>query len=268
MKSLLAILTLICAQWIPLQAMGSVSLPVTGTIKPAQVTSVGSEVSGRVLDVLVSVGSVVEKGQILLKIDPQFFEIELEAQKHALSLAELALEDAKLEFTRMKHLWDKGNDGGASISKKQYDQALSAVKQCQIRKNQALTALEQTQMRFNETLIKAPFAGVITKRFVDPGEAITSMPASPLLEIMDLSSLVFDFAVPQNKLAVVKAGLPIIATVEGVAGEVTGTIHQVFPNVDPSTRSATCRVLLSNDHPDVIKPGCFMSATILLEKEN
>ena len=71
----------------------------------------GPQVSGRVSEVLVDVGDRVERGQALARIDPAFHEIRVAQREADVKAARIALEDAELNFGRMRNLWEK--PGGA-----------------------------------------------------------------------------------------------------------------------------------------------------------
>ncbi len=236
--------------------------PISGTLYPSLKTNVSTGVSGRVHKVFVGVGSVVEKGQVLAQLDPLFFEIECNKCETAVELAKLGLEDAKSHYGRMKRLWEKEDGERASIPKSQLDAAKSGFKQAKLLLDQALLTDKQIRERFNETKIKAPYDGVITGCFVDPGESVMSMGGAPLFEIMDISTLVFEFSLPQNMLTKVKTGLQISSE----QGSSLGIINAILPQIDVSSRSFKCRTKIDNKSMS-LKPGSFVTATIELEAE-
>ncbi len=239
------------------------SYPVTGTLYPFLLTKIGSQVSGKVQDVFVEVGDTVEKDQVLLTLDPVFFELEKKQQQVAVELAKVSYEEANLEFTRMKNLWNKEIGGTPSISKKQFDDAEARFKQKKLLLEQAEIQLEYCVKRLEETNIKAPYKGVITKRHVDPGESVTVMPAVELFEIIDPSKLILEFSLPQEMLEMVRPGLPISASIEGKKSFVEGKIDKVFPEVEIANRCFKCRVVINNIGYG-LKPGSYVTAKIVL----
>lgn len=233
-------------------------LPVSGTLYPNLTTKIAAQVTGRVKEVLVDTGALVEKGQVLAKLDPFNFEINVKKCQTAVDLAKLAHEDAKTHYIRMKKLWDKES---AAIPKIQYDGARSGWMQTKLMLEQAELNLEQVEHRLNETEIKAPYNGVITGRLVDPGASVTEMGGAPLFEIMDTSILVFEFTVPQNMLGKVKVGQCVTSNLC-----LTGrTISSILPQVDATNRLLKCRVVIPN--ADLyLKPGLFVTAKVLIEQ--
>jgi membrane fusion protein (multidrug efflux system) len=240
------------------------SYPVTGTLHPILVTTISSQVSGRVQEVLVDIGDKVGKDQVLVKIDPVFFEMDYKKQKASLELAKVGYEQARKEFVRMRNLWNKRKGENSSITHKQFDDAKAIKEQKKLLLDQALIDLQNTKIRLSETEIKAPYAGVITKRFVDPGEAVTVVPVVPVLEIMDLSELVLEFSLPQDMLSVVQPGYSIRAQVDGMDKSIEGKIKKILPAVDASSRSFKCQVVIDNEHLQ-LQPGLSLSAKIQLK---
>lgn len=234
--------------------------PVTGTLYPHLLTKVSSQVAGRVEEVDVKVGDLVEKGQVLAKLDPAFFEMDYKKQQTAFALAKVFLEEAKLDYDRMKNLWE--NQQGPSIAKKQLDDASLRLRQKQILFEQAEIDLEYSKKRLQETEIKAPYRGVISKRYVDPGEAVTVMPVVHLFEISDCSKLLFEFSLPQELISKVKPGLYV--QIDGIETPILGTIERIYPQVELSNRSFKCRVIIENEAL-ALKPGLFVTAKVETE---
>lgn len=231
---------------------------VTGTLHPHLSVKVGPQVQGRVLEVLVEVGDSVEKGQVLAKLDARLYENALKKCQTYADLAKASYEQAELEFKRHRHLWEKQGENPA-ISRKTFEDSEFMLTQKKLIYEQTLHDLEMAEIQLAEASIRAPFSGIVTARYLDPGEAVTAIPPTPVVEVMDISSLRFEFSLPQNLVKKVHPGTPIRSTEEFI-----GTIEKVFPSIDPLTRSFTCRVILDNTSKS-LKPGAFLSAQLHLE---
>ncbi len=218
-----------------------------GTFKPRQTTHVGSQVSGRVREVLVDVGAAVKKDQELVRLDPALFEIELTQRKADLEAARVSLGEAELHLGRMKNLWENPGGEAPSIPRKLYDDALSRHQAGVARMKQAEAGVAHAEERLRETVIRAPYDATVTRRFVDPGEPVTSMPVTQLLELQETRVLELVFSLPQELLRAVRPGTPVEYEVEGLPeSRGSGTVEVVFPALEESTRSLRCRVLVNN----------------------
>lgn len=153
------------------------STSAVGSFRARQTTMLGSQVSGRVQDVLVDVGDAVRSGQELVKLDPTFFAIEVEqreadaqaaevklaggsetlkAIEAEVQVAQTAVAEAELEHTRMKNLWEKPPGETPSIPKQRYDAARFAFEQAQARLKaaQSRVAEQAAKLREHEAGVK------------------------------------------------------------------------------------------------------------------
>lgn len=234
--------------------------PITGTLYPAQITKVSSQVQGKMKQVLVDVGDYVTKDQVIAVLDPLFFELDFQKMKVLADLAKVAFEESELDFNRMKKLWEKESGENPSISKKQFEDAFHRFKQKKLAYEQALIDMQRVEKVLEETKIKAPYDGIITQRFLDCGESITVVPVTPIVEIMDISTLRLEFSLPQDLLSSVNPGDPVI-----IENDDSAIIEKIFPNVDISSRCFKCRVLVNNTQKN-LKPGLFIRGQIPLKK--
>jgi len=131
---------------LPLASVVKRQLPIErildGQMEAVHQATVSSQTSGRVTKIYVDVGDYVSKGQVLAKLKPLNFEIEVQKCKIALELASLASDDAQKHFERMKALWEKESP---AIPKHQYDGAESQAKQASLHLRQARLNLKQAK---------------------------------------------------------------------------------------------------------------------------
>jgi len=250
--------------WIDARAGGLArEVPAIGSFRARQTTRVGAQVSGRVEEVLVDVGDTVRKGQDLVKLDPALFRLDAAQREAELEASRAGLEEARLHSERMRKLWEKPAGEEPSISRRQYDDAKTRLDGAAARVKQAEAALGYAKQKLDETTIRAPFDGTVTQRFVDPGEPVTSMPITQLVEIQETGVLELDFSLPQELLAQLRPGTPVAYEAEGVPGAGAGTIAVVFPALDESTRSVKCRVLAENA-AGRLRPGLLVKVRVRL----
>jgi membrane fusion protein (multidrug efflux system) len=202
-------------------------------------------------------------------------------------IARAVLAEAALHYTRMRNLWKKPEGQKPSIPQRLYDDAVLKHRQAKAQLaaaesrlveaktglmaaeaglRQAEVSLRRAEESLRETEIRAPYEGVITKRFVDPGERVTSTPVSHLLEVEEVGTLELDFSLPQEMLSKVSRGTPVEFRVEGVAGEeIPGEVAVVLPRVDEATRAVRCRVLVDNPERR-LRPGLLAQVRVVDEQ--
>lgn len=258
-SSLLVAFILLCQ---PHLAAELHAFSTVGNVYSSSKSVVGSQVTGRVDHLYADIGQEVEKDQPIAVLDPVFFELDFSKKNHMLESAKIELMDAETHFFRMQRLWEKENGQAPSVSLKKYEEAKSRYDQAVIQFKQSEEEVQRAQVTLDETIVRAPFAGVITKKFIDVGESVSSVTATPIVEIQSLSPVYLEFSIPQNYLNNIHVGVPIAFSIEGTGGvEHTAKVDLVYPCIDEATRSLKCRAVLSN-HDKKILPGSFAKIII------
>jgi len=253
-------------EWVPAAARevrGSV--PTTGTFVARRTTRLGTQVSGRVESVLVDVGDAVAMGDVLVEIDDDLFALEVDQRKAEALAAKSEAEERELNFSRMRNLFEKPKDSGAepSVPRKLFDDARTGLDAARARLAKAEAALRWSERQLAETKVRAPYDAVVTARLVDPGEPVTTMPVTPLVEVQEVSTLELEFSLPQELLSRVGRGTPIRLEVPGAEARTVpaAAIDVVYPTIDAATRAFRCRSLVPN--PDrALLPGLLVAVTV------
>lgn len=230
--------------------------PAVGTFRARQTTRLGPQVAGRVQEVLVEVGDVASKGQVLVRLDPAFFEIDVRQSEAAVEAANGAMACGAVDVAETQREMNRQLDlfkSGAGSTKERddaiaaYERAVAGRDQRKGQLSEAERRLEYAREQLEETQIRAPYDGAITNRMVDPGQPASTMPPTQLIEIQEVGVLYLEFALPQELLDRVAVGTRFEFEVEGVKdGSGAGTIAVVYPAIDEATRSFRCRAIIEN----------------------
>jgi RND family efflux transporter MFP subunit len=199
-------------------------------------------------------GDTVKKGQLLAEIDSP--EVEQQFRQ-----AEADYRIKQITFQRLMNVWKENPE---VIAKQDVDVAEAAA-------NGAKHVMENRRTLLAYTKVYAPFTGVITARFADPGALIqsaatTAMQAVPLFTIMDLDTLRVYVSVPQEAAMQAKPGVPAIITTRELPGqELRATITRTTNALDPATRSLLVEIDLPNPGHR-LQPGMFVTTTLVLQE--
>jgi RND family efflux transporter MFP subunit len=230
------------------------TLNVPATIAPWAQATLYAKVSGYLLSMEADKGDRVKKGQLLAVIDaPEIREQYEQAE------AQYAIK--QVTARRLTNVWQANAD---VIAKQDVDLAEAEAKAARHMADSRRTML-------NYTRVYAPFPGVITARFADPGALIqsaanSSTQTAPLFTLMDLGKVRVYASVPQEVAAFAKSGTPVVVTLrESPENEIHGTITRTTWSLDPATRTLLIEIDLPNDH-QVFQPGMFANAKLILEK--
>ncbi|MDP1946528.1 MAG: efflux RND transporter periplasmic adaptor subunit [Nitrospirota bacterium] len=231
----------------------TVTLPAN--ISPLYQTTLYAKVSGYLKWIGPDKGDTVKKDQILAIIDAP----EVEEQYHQ---AQSDYHIKRLTSERLAKVWKESPD---VIAKQDVDVAEAATQG-------AKHLMEQRAALRDYTKVRAPYAGIITARFADPGALIqvataSSAGAIPLFTIMDLDTVRVYTNVPQDDSPWVQPGITKASViVKGLEGRsFTGTVTRSTLALDPSTRSLLVEIDLPNpDH--ALRPGTFVEVSLGLRE--
>ena len=231
----------------------AITLP--GNVRAYQEATLYAKVAGYLKSIGVDRGDRVRAGQVLAELEVPEIQAEigkLEAEVHA----------AEIEKKRLTEAAQRAPD---LVTPKAVDSALA-------KHEVALANLKRTQTLLDYARLTAPFAGVITKRFVDPGAFIpaatssSSAKSAAVVTVTDFSRVRIDVAMPESEVPLVRVGLPVSVSVEELPGRVfQGKLTRIAYALDESTKTMGAEIELPN--PDgALRPGMYASVEISLER--
>lgn len=151
------------------QIAGHDSRLLAGVVKAGTSSNVAFEIKGQIVELKAKVGDVVKDGQLLARLDPKPFELEVRKAQLTLDQANASLVDAQQKYTQTKKLWDK-----RFATRTAFDTATATLRNAQAQVGIAKSQLELRQRDLAETRLLAPFSGAISDRKVEVFEEITA----------------------------------------------------------------------------------------------
>jgi RND family efflux transporter MFP subunit len=225
-----------------------ITLPAS--FAPWQQVGLKARVTGYIQKISVDKGDVVAAGQALIEIEVP--ELQADLIKHRAEVKAAEIEVKRLHEARAKSpdlvLPQSVDDAEARL----------AIAQAGMGRTNALIDLAQ---------IKAPFAGVITDRRVDPG-AFAAAGGDTLLQLTDVSTLRFQVPVIETETEHLKPGQQVEAKVDALNGAVVkGTVTRISGTLDTATRTMLVEADFKNDDGR-LRPGMFATARIAVEQHD
>jgi RND family efflux transporter MFP subunit len=228
-----------------------------GTVRAAQRVDLAFQVGGPLIKLPVEEGQNVKKGQLLARIDPRDFEVNLKNAKGQLAKANAALSRAQKEYDRIVRIREQ-DPGAASESmvdrrRADLDKAKADIKSIQ-------ATVDAAKDKLNYTYLRAPFSGVIATRYVDNFQEVRAK--QPIVTLDDLSHVEILVDVPEIAMATVRAGnVSAFAEFAGAPGKrYEVNLKEYSTRADPKTQ--TYRVVLTMPTPDDIRVLPGMTATV------
>jgi HlyD family secretion protein len=237
----------------------------TGEINPVNTVSVGSQVSGTIEDIFVDYNSHVNKGDLLLKIEPSVLQASVDEAKAALESAKSQLNLAKVEYESNRELYQKDLLTRIDMEKSQssYEQAIQSVKRMQSQYDRAVTNL-------GYATITSPVEGTVISRKVDKGQTVAASFQTPdLFEIAeDLSKMQIETAVSEADIGVIKEGQNVTFTVDAYPTKTfKGNVRQVRLSPTTTSNVVVYTVVIDVDNADLeLMPGMTAFVTILISE--
>jgi len=206
------------------------TLDLVGQLKSDELVAVPAEVEGRVDKVLVNVGDVVRKNQPLAEIDRSTWKNRLEQAEAELGSAVADLSLAEKELNRKKDLLSDKTISQAAFDRAQaqYDLAVAAVKKAQ-------AAQDLATRNWERSVVRAPSAGKVARRDVDPGEWADV--GNPIVELSTGRGLKVSARVPERFASTFRGIQSFTFTVGEKGPSMTAKIFSIEPVVEGSSRS-------------------------------
>lgn len=241
-----------------------------GRVAPTRIAEVRSRVSGLVVRRLFEQGSVVKEGDILYKIDPAPYQVELASAEAALAKTEAALVLAAQQAERLETLLSRN-----TASQAQYDAAFAGRKQAEAEVAGAKAARDRARLNLYWTDVRAPISGRIGRALLTEGTLIEQGTTGVLATVQQLDPIYVDITQSVGELNRLRRDI--------ASGELSklssdhANVHLImddghlYPSAgrllfsdvtaDPSTGQVTLRVLIPNPH-DELFPGMYVRARI------
>jgi RND family efflux transporter MFP subunit len=235
-------------------------LPMSGALRALNQVAVKAKVAGEVKEVLVRAGEAVTLGQVLIRMDTSEYQAKVEQAKGSLVASRGQLDIATKSRDNNLALLDKG-----FISRNAFDNAASQFDIAKANVDTARGALDVAQKALNDTVIKAPIAGMVSTRTIEPGEKVSV--DNKLLDVVDLRQMELEAPVPTADILKVKLGQEVLVRVEGLPDAVAGKVVRINPATQSGSRSIMVYVRI--DNPDnLLRAGMFADASLTLDKRD
>ncbi len=275
-------------------ATGDVTRVVTasGKIVPRDEVMVGSEVSGRILEVSVDFNSEVKAGDRLAQIDPQAFEnrlkqlegrlqsalADIKVRRASIDRAEINLSQAQSVLKRQEDLFTKSAVSqarldeakqAAGVARADLDLAKAQLESSQAQVSQIRAELASAKLDLDRTSIRSPIDGVIIDRKIDPGQTVQASFSAPELFVLaaDLSDIRVEAQIVESDVAGMQSGDEVTFSVDAYPDlTLTGTIEQLRLKSSEANNIVTyVAVVAARNEQNKLMPGMTANLEITTE---
>ena len=281
----------------PVQTMSvQREVDLSGTLLSPEQARISSEVAGIIREVRVQLGTEVRAGDVLVRLEPSELKFALDRAESALRQVEAQLgidrardkqpppddqvasvrqamanrDDARAAYERAQNLNGRGlltradrdtAETRLKVTEANYQASLDTVHSLKASLQDRRASYELAQKKLSDAVIKAPVAGSISERLVQPGEFIREN--TPVATIVQMSPLKLKSAIQEKHASLIRPGQAVEFDVEAFANrKFKGKIAYVSPSVDQATRTFAVEAMVDNGDRR-LKPGFFAKGVVL-----
>ena len=263
----------------------------SGTLQAVTTVQVGSQISGQIRELHADFNSVVKRGQLLARIDPESFQLKVRqaeadleaartallqrqsdaaAQRSQLVRARIAHEDARTDLERKESLVQKGFISPADRDKARYTEQAAAetinttgaqVKSAEAQVGNAAAVVRQREAALasarndlEKTAITAPVNGVVISRQVDAGQTVAASLNTPTLFTIaeDLAKMQVAVAIDETDIGRIRPDMRVTFTVDAYPGRTfEGRVDQIRKSAQTVQNVVTYTVIVATPNPDL-----------------
>lgn len=247
---------------------GASTLDASGYVVARRQATVSSKVTGKVVEVLIEEGQRVEKNQIIARLDDSNYRTAYEQAKAQLAqaqanvhAAQVALDNARPIFERNKRQIEQGVISAQAFdnAKAAYDQAETSLLVAQRAEEVARAVLATAQQNLSDTVIRAPYAGIVTVRAAQAGEMVSPVSAgggftrTGIGTIVDMDSLELEVDVSENFINRVTPGQPATVKLNAYPDvEIPAAVIAVIPTADRAKATVKVRIGFKVKDPRIL----------------
>jgi membrane fusion protein, multidrug efflux system len=237
-----------------------------GAVTPINTVTVKSRVDGQLMNILYKEGDNVQKGQLLIEIDPRPYEVQLEQAEGQLAKDTAALNNARVDLARYETLVKQN-----AVPEQQLATQKATVAQDEGTVKSDQGQIDSARLNLSYCKIGAPITGRVGLRLVDPGNIIHAGDANGLVVITQMEPISVIFPVAEDQLPPVlqrmRAGQTLTVDAWDAANTrkiISGKLTTIDNQIDQSTGTVRMRADFDNRNYELF-PNQFVNARLLVQ---
>lgn len=213
-----------------------------GEVRARVESRLGFRVAGKLVKRHVEVGQRVKPGQLLAELDPQDYQLAVEAARAQVASATTQRDLAAADFKRYQTLREQNFISGAELERRE-----ASLKAAQATLDQARAQLASQGNQTSYTRLVADGAGVVTAVDTEIGQVVAA--GAPVVRVALDGPRDVVFAVPEDKVALVAAGQEVRVRGWTATDTQAGRVREVAASADPATRTYQVKVAIEGASP-------------------
>jgi membrane fusion protein (multidrug efflux system) len=236
-------------------------LPLSGSMAPVVQATVKAKVGGEIQQLTVREGQDVREGDVIARIDTRNLQAQYDRELAAVDKARAELQLATLNRDKNRQLLDQ-----KYISQNTFEATESAYAGNVASLKLAEANARLAKIDLDDAVVRAPFAGTIAKRLVQPGEKVSA--DSSIVTLVDLRHMLLEAAVPAAEIPAINVGQPVRFRVGGFGQrQFDGEVQRINPITAEGSRAITVYIAVANADR-ALKGGMFAQGELVLNSNS
>ena len=238
------------------------TLEVSGGLKAVQSAIVKARIAAEVKSLTVREGDRVKAGQLIGRLDATEYQLRLRQTEDQAMAAQAQLDIAQRTLDNNKALVNQG-----FISRNALDTSVSSASGANASLQAARAASEIARKAVQDSEIRAPIAGLVAQRLVQPGERVGV--DARIVEIVDLGRLELEAAVSPEDVVQLRVGQTALVQIDGLSAPLAARVARINPSAQAGTRSVLAYLELGPGASTAgLRQGLFARASIELKRQS
>jgi RND family efflux transporter MFP subunit len=241
-------------------AAGGAILQATGYVTARRQATVSTQITGTLTQVLIEEGDVVKQGQVIARLEDSGLraalgtaEAQVQVTRAQVAQTQAQLAQAEADLRRQEELVKSGwiSPQAAELSRTAVKTTAAQVQAALRQSEGALANLQQAKVNFDYTVVRAPFAGVVTEKAAQVGEIVSPLSAgggftrTGVGTIVDMDSLEIDVDVNEAYIGQVQPGMPAQSVLDAYPDwKIASHVIAIVPSADKGKATVKVRVAL------------------------
>jgi RND family efflux transporter MFP subunit len=198
-------------------------------------SGISAEVSGLIETQTIVEGTVVKKGDILVRLNTDFISKNIEIKKKEEDQIEVKTENTRKNLKRYETLLKQD-----AASEKTYDDLSDNLKEFLKQKEIVRKNIEKLELEIKKSVIKAPFDGLILEKYKNEGEWIS--PGTPICSLASVEDVVVKVSVSEDLVKYIASENQVTLVINALEREITGTIRKIVPVADLASKTFQIKI--------------------------